>query len=261
MQVDREMITIKGKRSKRPRPSSPLALTISAASSYSRAELGGGGTMSTVELSSCSDNSGEFTPSNADEEEEYMADCLILLSGGESRISSQPRVAVHTGTVELYQCKTCNKSFPSFQALGGHRSSHKKPNNKPMLSLEEKPPLPRNKQESTLSLPFSNPAFDCTSPPQSKCRVHECSLCGAEFASGQALGGHMRRHRPIPPLHAAANSSHGESQEVKRPRNLLSLDLNLPAQEDDRADQSKFPFATKEEVIVFSTSSLIDCHY
>ncbi|RZC93255.1 hypothetical protein C5167_030374 [Papaver somniferum] len=27
----------------------------------------------------------------------------------------------------LYECKTCNKQFPSFQALGGHRASHKKP--------------------------------------------------------------------------------------------------------------------------------------
>ncbi|XP_073279690.1 zinc finger protein ZAT5-like [Primulina huaijiensis] len=260
MQGDREVIMIKGKRSKRPRPSSPLALTMLAASSYSVAELGGGagfgggGSMS-FEFSGSSHNSGELTPSSADEEEEYMANCLILLSGGQSRNSSLPRVAV----AELYRCKTCDKSFPSFQALGGHRSSHKKPNNKPMISIEEKQPFSRNKQESTLSLPFSNPAFHSTSPPQNKCRVHECSLCGAEFASGQALGGHMRRHRPIPP--PAASSSHGESQEVKRPRNLSSLDLNLPAQEDDREDQPKFPFTTKEEVIIFSTSSLIDCHY
>ncbi|XP_073158447.1 zinc finger protein ZAT5-like [Henckelia pumila] len=258
MQIDQEVIMVKGKRSKRPRPSSPLALTILAANSYSTGGgFGGGGSILSVESSGCSDNSGELTPSSADEEEEYMANCLILLSGGGSRKSSQPRAAT-----EHYQCKTCNKSFPSFQALGGHRSSHKKNSNKTlMLPLEEKPPLfSRNKQESlsTLSLPLSNiPSFD-----RNKCRVHECSLCGAEFASGQALGGHMRRHRPIPPPHAAAASS--EFRQVKRPRNLLSLDLNLPAAQEDHdcSDQSKlFPFGSKEEVIVFSNSSLIDCHY
>ncbi|ONK62328.1 uncharacterized protein A4U43_C07F2760 [Asparagus officinalis] len=28
-----------------------------------------------------------------------------------------------------------------------------------------------------------------------KPKVHGCSICGVEFAIGQALGGHMRRHR------------------------------------------------------------------
>ncbi|KZV26027.1 Nucleic acid binding protein [Dorcoceras hygrometricum] len=250
MQGEEEaVIMIKGKRSKRPRPSSPLGLAILATSSSSTTDRHGGGGSVSVEFSGCSAYSGDqLTPSSADEEDEDLAHCLILLSGGgQSRESSQPRVAV----AELYQCKTCNKSFPSFQALGGHRSSHKKTSNKPMIFIDEKPPsISRNKQESSLS------AFDTGS---SKCRIHECSLCGAEFTSGQALGGHMRRHRPIP---QPASSSHGESQEVKRPRNLLSLDLNLPAQEDiDRAEQSSFPLASKEEVIVFSNSSLIDCHY
>ncbi|KAI5021603.1 hypothetical protein ZWY2020_058333 [Hordeum vulgare] len=27
----------------------------------------------------------------------------------------------------VYECKTCNKCFPTFHALGGHRASHKKP--------------------------------------------------------------------------------------------------------------------------------------
>ncbi|KAI3472027.1 hypothetical protein Pfo_028716 [Paulownia fortunei] len=245
MQAQEEVIMIKGKRSKRPRLASPLALTV-ATSSSSTADLsggGGGGFCGGVisDVSGNSDrvipspsNSGELTQSSVEEEED-MANCLILLAKGQGQRSSQPlaasgnKVAVPVAA-EVYQCKTCNKSFPSFQALGGHRASHKRPN-KP-ITLDEKKPL-REKQEdfqsnrddsTILSLQMSNRVLGS---PSNKSRVHECSICRAEFTSGQALGGHMRRHRPIP---AAPSSSHGESQEVKRPRNLLSLDLNLPAQ-------------------------------
>ncbi|XP_057779256.1 LOW QUALITY PROTEIN: zinc finger protein ZAT5-like [Salvia miltiorrhiza] len=232
-----EVTMIKGKRSKRPRSASPLALTIATSSELS----GGGGAVGDGVIS-------DVSPSHShDEEEEDMANCLILLAKGRS---SQP-------AAEAYQCKTCSKSFSSFQALGGHRASHKKP-----IKPEEKKPLMREKQErecfqlaerddsTNLSLQISNRSASSGSP-QSKTRVHECSICGAEFGSGQALGGHMRRHRPIP-----AVASGG----VKKARNLLSLDLNLPAPEDDQPE-SKFPFATKEQVIVFAASPLIDCHY
>ncbi|KAF0924090.1 hypothetical protein E2562_008415 [Oryza meyeriana var. granulata] len=67
-----------------------------------------------------------------------------------------------------FVCKTCNRVFPSFQALGGHRASHKKP---------------RLDGDGDLSL--------------AKPKLHGCSICGLEFAIGQALGGHMRRHRTM----------------------------------------------------------------
>ncbi|KAL0347136.1 UNVERIFIED_CONTAM: Zinc finger protein ZAT5 [Sesamum calycinum] len=223
MQADHpeEITLIKGKRSKRPRPDSPpLALPMATLPDLSH------GSSDPAVIPSPSNSGCDQLRQTADEEEEDMANCLILLAKGQAQKFSHP-------VAEVYQCKTCNKSFPSFQALGGHRASHKKPNKPPARVLG--------------------------SPPH-KSRVHECSICGAEFGSGQALGGHMRRHRPIP------GSSHGESQEViKRPRNLLSLDLNLPAPDDINdhpAAESKFPFAaTKEQVIVFSASPLVDCHY
>ncbi|KAH6825346.1 hypothetical protein C2S53_016773 [Perilla frutescens var. hirtella] len=230
-----EVTMIKGKRSKRPR----LALTI-ATSSSSTADLSGGGVTS------------DASPSNSaiNEEEEDMANCLILLAKGQGQ---RPAVA------EAYQCKTCSKSFASFQALGGHRASHKKPN-KPTNNLEEtkKGLMMREKQESFVAEGDESTNLSLQIPNKPT-RVHECSICGAEFGSGQALGGHMRRHRPIP----TAASGGGESQGVmKRARNLLSLDLNLPAPDDhDDHPESKFPFAHKEQVIVFAASPLIDCHY
>ncbi|CAN8247366.1 unnamed protein product [Cochlearia groenlandica] len=88
-----------------------------------------------------------------------MANCLILLSKTHQNDTSS----------RVFACKTCNKEFQSFQALGGHRASHRR-----------------------------SEALDGHAPPSPK-RVkpvkHECPICGAEFAVGQALGGHMRKHR------------------------------------------------------------------
>nr|BAA21926.1 ZPT2-9 [Petunia x hybrida] len=72
---------------------------------------------------------------------------------------------------KIFECKTCKKQFDSFQALGGHRTSHKILRNKLLTSL------PGNDQ-----LPV-------------KTKKHECSICGEQFLLGQALGGHMRKHR------------------------------------------------------------------
>jgi hypothetical protein len=94
-------------------------------------------------------------------------------------------------------------------------------------------------------------------------KVHECSICGAEFSSGQALGGHIRWYRAF----AAATSTttttttttstmslgrvnglDHESQESKKPRNNLQLDLNLPAPEDDLLEP-KFHFASRNKFL------------
>ncbi|KAK7245237.1 hypothetical protein RIF29_40072 [Crotalaria pallida] len=76
------------------------------------------------------------------------------------------------GNVE-FECKTCNRKFSSFQALGGHRaSSHKR-----VKLVEEE----LKEQAKSLSL-------------WNKPKMHECSICGMEFSLGQALGGHMRKH-------------------------------------------------------------------
>ncbi|GFY99312.1 C2H2-type zinc finger family protein [Actinidia rufa] len=88
-----------------------------------------------------------------------MANCLMLLSKVGKSTTSRDRV---------FACKTCNREFPTFQALGGHRASHKKPR---LATVGE--------SDGSLA----------------KLKTHECSICGLEFATGQALGGHMRRHK------------------------------------------------------------------
>ena len=113
-----------------------------------------------------------------DHETIEMVNGLMLLSkvgGGsdsdtdsDSEITYAKKSESYSGRV--FECKTCNRQFPSFQALGGHRASHKKP-----------------------KMSESDDQGHGQSPPKPK--THKCPICGLEFAIGQALGGHMRRHR------------------------------------------------------------------
>ncbi|CBI17130.3 unnamed protein product, partial [Vitis vinifera] len=219
---------------------------------------GGGGDYSSI---SSPTSSGEVLEST--EEEEDMANCLILLAqglgprqieegGAVEKLSSPSFTEMATTTAGkagfyVYECKTCNRTFPSFQALGGHRASHKKPKAiSPPLSLQ----IGNNK-----ALHSSN-----------KSKVHECSICGSEFSSGQALGGHMRRHRSNTSTRITMSMDAGKmdshDHHKKEPRNVLPLDLNLPAPEDELHHRdSKFQFTSNQQHLVFSAPALVDCHY
>lgn len=141
-----------------------------------------------------------------------LANCLMLFSRPQV-ISNKP---MQRSFAPLeFECKTCNRKFSSFQALGGHRTSHKRPK----LEGEE-----LKEQAKSLSL-------------RNKPKMHECSICGQEFSLGQALGGHMRRHR------AAFNEEFSFTKQVvakvpvlKRSNSLrvrCFLDLNLTPLEND----------------------------
>ncbi|KAK8950584.1 Zinc finger protein ZAT5 [Platanthera guangdongensis] len=125
-----------------------------------------------------------------------MAGLLLLLSGdGDDKETPKLGSAAKQPEVgRLFACKSCGRKFATFQALGGHRASHKRP---------------RVEGERE--------------PPGGKLKAHECSVCGLEFAVGQALGGHMRRHRA-----AAAAAAEGENR-----KKLVWMDLNLTPTEND----------------------------
>ncbi|KAJ6699219.1 ZINC FINGER PROTEIN ZAT5 [Salix purpurea] len=287
---------IKGKRTKRPRSSLPLTLAIiTSSSSYSAGESGGERDRRIYNNSTSSSpspsTSFEFTERTGEEED--MANCLILLARGNETCKLAKPVATAATAVNreaglyAYQCKTCDRRFPSFQALGGHRASHRKQKpgnldheNKKVLTMvrlareEENGNRSNISTSTTLSLQVVNERVLWNPNYVKSNKVHECSVCGAEFSSGQALGGHMRRHRAFASTSTttrtttAATMSLGrisspdrESQESKKPRNSLQLDLNLPAPEDDHLVEPKFHFASKEQVLVFTASPLVDCHF
>lgn len=134
-----------------------------------------------------------------------MANCLMLLSHSQE--------SKRYGPVE-FECKTCNRKFSSFQALGGHRTSHKRP------KLDAQEP---KAQAKFLSL-------------GNKPKLHSCSICGQKFSLGQALGGHMKSHR------ATINEEFSSIKQVvakvpvlKRSNSMrvMCLDLNLTPLEND----------------------------
>ncbi|KAL4334644.1 hypothetical protein GQ457_07G042370 [Hibiscus cannabinus] len=244
-EFDHQALIIKGRRTKRQRSSSSFGLTVTSSSSSAGAGL-----------------AEEYNSTSSPEEEEDMANCLIMLAQSDGPNRSNIGEKFETGAY-AYECKTCNRAFPSFQALGGHRASHKKP--KGVMADEKKPPLDSSvKDHDADQFKFNreNPAVVALQVSKGN-KIHECSICGSEFSSGQALGGHMRRHR------AASNQATvtvsvdtGNSSPIDgiKPRNILALDLNLPAPEDDVLD-SKFQFGAPQQAIVFSTPALVDCHY
>ncbi|KAG4383660.1 hypothetical protein GLYMA_13G132800v4 [Glycine max] len=106
---------------------------------------------------------------------------------------------------------TCNLKFSSFQALGGHRASHKKPK----LYVKE--------QCKILML-------------RNKPKKHECSICGREFTLGQALGGHMKKHRiAVDQGLSSINKVVVKVPVLKRSnsKRVLCLDLNLTPLQND----------------------------
>ncbi|XP_076957300.1 zinc finger protein ZAT5-like [Bidens hawaiensis] len=289
---------IKGKRTKRPRPNI-INLTHSSTS-----------------YNALTSSPSSYSNIPTTTEDEDTANCLILLSKGHNfnyippgnknnnsisnteefssyKFNSKRFVQTNTDAtngcigVYVYECKTCSRTFPSFQALGGHRASHKKPriNELDQPKHDEDEPLPPQPQPPNHRV--SSPG-NIKRLSSSSSKLHECSICGAEFNSGQALGGHMRRHRAantpvtgltatnttlslIPYGHVTYDHDHNNNNNQKT-RDIdglcLDLDLNLPAPPetaarassnyDQQHQESNFKFKQQPSVHL---STLVDCHY
>lgn len=303
---------VKGKRTKRQRSSSPFGFAVTDSSSSGN-NSGGDESYYYNNNNNSNNNSVMSFPTTSgestEEEDQDMANCLIMLAQGDDRsrqinqgniiddkvqkfnASRKFTTAVTSnnkagaGGFYVYECKTCNRSFPSFQALGGHRASHKKPKATLAEAAEKKssssvPALAMMPTKNEYKDSYSTLHHHDQSHMQAAAaaaannnntnntnkggnKIHECSICGSEFTSGQALGGHMRRHRAVVATGNNINqvttieSNIGDVKPVAATRSILPLDLNLPAPEDDH----HIRFGTTQQSLVFSAPALVDCHY
>ncbi|CAI9273105.1 unnamed protein product [Lactuca saligna] len=308
---------VKGKRTKRQRLQSsssiPFAVVSHSSTSYNV-------------FNSSPASSSDFPAGSTTTEDEDTAMCLILLSKGHNvlprnsndelsgyKFNSKRYIQTSTDAAHgftgmyVYECKTCSRTFPSFQALGGHRASHKKPRINELdkrklspytaFSDEDEPLLqfPSRKNNSSSSSSLSLQLNHRVSSPghskKSSTKLHECSICGTEFNSGQALGGHMRRHRVTNGTATAVTATNttlslipyspittmvADDQDYQMSRNdglCLDLDLNLPAPPEtamaaanhDQRRESSFKFTADQNkqhtVRLSATPTLVDCHY
>uniref|UniRef100_A0A1J3DUL3 Zinc finger protein ZAT6 n=1 Tax=Noccaea caerulescens TaxID=107243 RepID=A0A1J3DUL3_NOCCA len=119
-------------------------------------------------------------------EDEYIALCLMLLArdGDRNRdlpffsFSSSPPLLPPPSS-PVYKCGVCDKAFSSYQALGGHKASHRKNSSLTQSSGGD--------EQSTSSA-------ITTAGGRGSAKSHVCSICNKSFATGQALGGHKRCH-------------------------------------------------------------------
>ncbi|KAD3069233.1 hypothetical protein R6Q59_016725 [Mikania micrantha] len=150
--------------------------------------------------------------------EEVVAYCLLMLSrdkwtdeqeeeenDDESESDSDRELikAKRSPTRDNYRCEACNKVFRSYQALGGHISSHKK------IKLNHQ--FHHNSNQQRINVSFED-------------KIYECHVCFKVFASGQALGGHKRSHATA-------------KQAVKQSINLIDLNLPAPSDVEDEFSQ------------------------
>lgn len=133
-----------------------------------------------------------------------------------------------------YKCDTCNKVFRSYQALGGHRASHKK--NKQVAESGGDYSISQHHEKINIEKNIN----------VSEKKIHECPICFREFASGQALGGHRRTHNIGFGSASASTSAAAITTMVRRNVKVARvsanvgdslLDLNFPAPMDEDEDE------------------------
>nr|AAY40249.1 Cys2/His2 zinc-finger transcription factor [Silene latifolia] len=134
-----------------------------------------------------------------------------------------------------YKCDTCNKVFRSYQALGGHRASHKKTR----VTAPDDDHREKNR--------------NVVATKEGEKKIHKCPICFRVFASGQALGGHKRSHVIDNPI-KSGKIIH-QIPKMKMKTKIITenfIDLNLPAPIDDDEEE--------EIVSQIATSSVSHVH-
>ncbi|KAF2537036.1 hypothetical protein F2Q70_00006702 [Brassica cretica] len=143
-------------------------------------------------------------------EDEYIALCLMLLA----RDGNPPLLPTPTST-HTHKCSVCDKAFSSYQALGGHKASHRKKSSQTQSSGGD--------EKSTSS------AITIVRHGGGSVKPHVCSICNKSFATGQALGGHKRCHYEGKNGGGVGSTSHVSSgSHHHHHHHHRGFDLNIP---------------------------------
>lgn len=167
-------------------------------------------------------------------EEEYLAICLIMLARSDGSVNQVrslpppvPVMKIHAPSEKMeYKCSVCGKGFGSYQALGGHKASHRK-----LIAGVSG----GGDDQSTTSTTTNATGTTSSGNGNGSGRTHECSICHKCFPTGQALGGHKRCHYDGGNGNGNANSSVSASVGVTSSEGVGStishrdFDLNIPA--------------------------------
>lgn len=177
------------------------------------------------------------------QDDEYLALCLVMLAhdGDKTVFSAKSLTSSPESEPEasiVYTCTVCNKAFASYQALGGHKASHRKLNG------------------TTTSDTNSATTSAATTATTTSGRTHECSICHRCFPSGQALGGHKRRHYDGG-KNATSSSGVTTSEGVGSTNSHhRGFDLNVPAMPEMwsafRDEEVESPHPTKKSRFSFT---------
>lgn len=162
-------------------------------------------------------------PENPPTEEEYLALCLLMLAQG---TTTRTIPSASKTSLKLHKSTVCNKGFPSYHALGGHKASHSK------LAVRAEDHLTITTAPTKTTADVSAVSATTVTPPTNlplmMNRVgnknHVCSICNKAFSSGQALGGHKRCH-----YEAGGNNNCGSDSVKLSSQSQRDFDLNLPA--------------------------------
>ncbi|KAM5567355.1 hypothetical protein ABKV19_015440 [Rosa sericea] len=175
--------------------------------------------------------------------------------------SSSVEVYKNVRKSSKYECLTCNKTFHSHRALGGHRASHTKSNGysesmyesgENSVDSDESPiPTPESKlvednKPYKGKIPINQDLGAKRNSGSKRSKGHECPFCFKVFKSGQALGGHKRSHFvggcevKTVVLGQEHQQPEEEEHEIEVPENEAEIptlfDLNLPAPMEEEAN-------------------------
>ncbi|CAI9763038.1 unnamed protein product [Fraxinus pennsylvanica] len=139
-----------------------------------------------------------------------------------------------------YIYSVCSKSFSSYQALGGHKTSH------------------RDRSQFATTTAIANTSNISYISPGG--RIHKCNVCNKTFTTGQALGGHKRKHYEDvmkggkkPGVFTSKGGS--SSQCTSNGRTTDDFNLNLPALPETYSD---FTLYSSERIQVRSDEPKVE---